>query len=77
MVLAALGVIRGALFIVQGFGPETLAAVGFIVGPLLFLLAIAVALPAGMFLRKGGKFFFFFAFGLTGAVLLFVASSAL
>ena len=58
LVPAVLAFILGVRFIVQGFGPETLAAVGFIVGPLIILIALAVAVPAGMFLRRGGKTLF-------------------
>lgn len=67
LVPAALGLILGVRFIVQGFGPETLAAVGLIVGPLLILLVLAIAVPALFFLRRGGKTPFFIAVIVTAA----------
>lgn len=58
MVPAALSFILGVRFIFQGFGPETLAAVGFIVGPVVILIALAIAVPSGLFLRRGGRTLF-------------------
>ncbi len=76
LVPAALVILLGVRFIVQGFGPETLAAVGLIVGPILILLAIAIGVPALMFLRRGGKVPFFTAIGIAAAALLFVLPNA-
>lgn len=76
LVPSALGFVLGVRFIVQGFGPETLAAVGLIVGPLLILLVIAIAVPALIFLRQGGKTPFFISIGIAAAALLFVLPSA-
>ncbi len=73
---SALGFALGVRFILQGFGPETLAAVGLIVGPLLILLVIAIAVPALMFLRRGGKTPFFISIGIAATVLLFVLTNA-
>ncbi len=71
LVPAVLGFILGVRLIVQGFGPETLAAVGLIVGPLLILLVLAIAVPVVIFLRRGGMIPFFIAMGVAAAALLF------
>lgn len=71
---AAIFFTLGVRFFVQGFGPETLAGIGFIVGPILVMMAAAIAVPAGIFLARGGRTRFIIAMVVTAlstAIVLF------
>lgn len=74
LVPAAILLTLGVRFFVQGFGPETLAGIGLIVGPILVMMAAAIAVPAGLFLARRGKARFIIAVVVTvlsTAIVLF------
>ncbi|RMB61727.1 hypothetical protein EAX62_03635 [Tessaracoccus antarcticus] len=55
---AAWALFFGVAYFIQGFGDDALAALGLIVGPILGILACAVALPAVLFLVRQKKSLF-------------------
>lgn len=69
LVPAAIALFFGVAFFIQGFGDEALAAVGLLVGPILAMLAAAIAVPAILFLVRGGKTRFIIAMGITVVLL--------
>lgn len=73
LVPAALMLLLGMWLFIQGFGGEALAAVGFIVGSVLALLALLFAVPPILFLVLRGKPAFIVAMCTTGLYLVGVA----
>ncbi|MDO5734922.1 MAG: hypothetical protein Q4P15_00440 [Propionibacteriaceae bacterium] len=73
LVPSVLAMARGVVYFIQGFGDETLAAVGFIVGPILFVLALTVVVPSVLFLTRRGKPAFIVAMSFAGFFLIFVS----
>ena len=69
---AAISFFLGVAFFIQGFGDDALAAVGFIVGPVLALLALVIAVPAVLFLSLRGKPLFITTMCTTGLLLVIV-----
>ena len=66
---AAWALFFGVAYFIQGFGDDALAALGLLVGPILVLLATAVALPAVLFLVRRGTSLFIMAMCATPVLL--------
>lgn len=69
LVPAAIALFFGVAFFIQGFGDDALAAIGLLAGPILAMLAAAIAVPAILFLVRGGKARFIIAMVITVALL--------
>ena len=73
LVPAAWGLVLGSYLFTRGFGPEALAVVGWIAGPVVGLGAVLFAVPAILFLFRRGKPLFFTALAIPAVMLAMAA----
>ncbi len=66
---AAVSLVLGIGFFAQGFGDDALSAVGWFVGAILMLFAVAITVPTIWFLARRGKAPFIVAMCSVGLLL--------